>query len=488
MKENSPEVEGNPSLFDRLTNSTVLKLCVILILVLFMLIPLSWINDLISERKYREYTVGTEVASKWGGSQVFSGPIIGIPYIHQYSSTFTDDKGNVKTELISEKEFVFLVANKQEVTSVVNPEYLKRGIYQTVVYNAELDLKGDFQQLDLAKLELNADMLLWDQAKVFIGLSDVKGLKAVPVFNYAGKKSSFELRNSEVDFFENTLAADIDLSDRSTILDFYVTLDLRGARSFTIFPTANETSIEVSGNWANPSFTGGFLPEERQVTEDQFTASWRVPSFSRKLSQQWKKNTGRSYSVSNDPQVDDTYNSYADHIATSTVAAIPIGDSTEQDMVQINFLESMNNYQKISRVAKYGVLVILLTFTSLFFTEIVKKKRVHIIQYVLIGCAMTLFYSLLLAISEHVGFNWSYLLSACATVSLIALFIYGITKDRKTGFMFSSVLALFYVFIFFLLQLQDYALIVGTLGVFIILAVLMRVSLCIDWYSFDRMK
>lgn len=486
MKESNPEAEVRPSLFDRLTNSTVLKLCVILILVLFMLIPLSWINDLISERKYREHAVGTEVASKWGGSQVLSGPIIGVPYIHQYNSTFTDDKGNVKTELISEKEFVFLVANKQEVTSVVSPEYLKRGIYQTVVYNAEIVLKGDFQQLDLTKLELHDDMLLWDQAKVFIGISDVKGLKAVPVFNYGGKESSFQLRNSEVDLFENTLAADIDLSDRSTILDFHIGLDLRGARTFTIFPTANETSIAVSGNWANPSFTGGFLPEDREVTHDQFTASWRIPSFSRKFSQQWKKDTGRLYSVTNYRQYDDVYASYGEY--QTVEASATIDKATEQDMVQINFLESMNSYQKTSRVAKYGVLVILLTFTSLFFTEIVKRKRVHIIQYVLIGCAMTLFYSLLLAISEHVGFNWSYLLSACATVILIALFIYGITKDRKTGFIFSGILTLFYVFIFFLLQLQDYALIVGTLGVFIILAVLMRVSLRIDWYSFDRVK
>nr|WP_262713884.1 cell envelope integrity protein CreD [Sphingobacterium cavernae] len=160
--------------------------------------------------------------------------------------------------------------------------------------------------------------------------------------------------------------------------------------------------------------------------------------------------------------------------------------STDMDMIQVNFLPEVNNYQKTTRVAKYGILVIILTFASLFFTEIIKKQRIHLIQYILIGAAMVLFYSLLLAFSEHIGFNPAYLISALATILLIASFIYMITKNRNTALLFAGILGLFYTFIYVLMQLRDYSLIVGTVGIFIILAVLMRVSTKVNWYQFDR--
>src|SRR5690606_15815524 len=227
-------------------------------------------------------------------------------------------------------------------------------------------------------------------------------------------------------------------------------------------------------------------PEDRTISEQDFIAKWRIPSFSRKFPQQWKGARGRMYQVSSYEITDADYPMAVIPEPSVSSTGSNMQQSTEQDMVQVNFLETVNNYQKTTRVAKYGILVVLLTFTSLFFTEIIKKQRVHIVQYVLIGCAMVLFYSLLLAVGEHIGFNWAYLLSALATILLIASFIYGITKDKKVGLVFSAILATFYAFIFFLMQLEDYALIVGTIGVFIILAVLMRFSIKINWYQFER--
>ncbi len=155
-------------------------------------------------------------------------------------------------------------------------------------------------------------------------------------------------------------------------------------------------------------------------------------------------------------------------------------------MISIHFLPDVNNYQKTTRVTKYGILVIVLTFTSLLFTEVIKKKRVHIIQYILIGVAMVLFYTLLLALSEHLGFNPAYLIASMATVLLIGSFIRSITKDWKSALLLSAILAIFYLFIYILMQLRDYSLIAGTIGIFIILAILMRVSTKINWYQFDN--
>jgi len=487
--QNVPPVFNNPqpSFFERLTNSVMLKLGVILFLVLLLLIPMALVNELITERKERELSVSHEIASKWGGRQVVSGPIIGIPYTYSYSVNTTDEKGKVKAETYVEKDYVFLASKKLRVQSTVNPEYLKRGIYQTVVYNSTVELQGEFDEIDLTKLDLRAEDLQWENAKVFVGLSDLKGLKAVPKMHFGQKEGVLQTSNGEVSLFEQTLVSDVDLSDRTTKGSFKVLLDIRGSKSLAVFPTGNETSIAVAGRWSNPSFNGGFLPEDRTVTEEDFTATWRIPSFSRKFPQQWKGAKDKLYRIVNEELTYGDYD-FPTSVATTAqgVTVASMQQSTEQDMVQVNFLEAVNNYQKTTRVAKYGILVVLLTFTSLFFTEIIKKQRVHIVQYVLIGCAMVLFYSLLLAISEHLGFNWSYLISALATITLIASFIYGITKDKNVSGIFSGILAVFYAFIYFLMQLQDYSLIVGTIGVFIILAVLMKLSTKINWYQFER--
>ncbi|MBD1431216.1 cell envelope integrity protein CreD [Sphingobacterium sp. DN00404] len=475
----------NGNFFERLANSVILKLGIILFLVLLLLIPMESVKDLIRERKNRDQAVSQEITSKWGNKQVVSGPIIGIPYTYSYNVNTTDEKGNIKVESHVEKDYVFLASKTLDVQSKVEPTYLKRGIYQTVVYNATVALHGEFDEIDLAKLDLNPEDLAWDKAKVFIGLSDLKGVKAVPKLNIGQKQVEFEVGNTDITLFEQTMVANVNLLDRSTKSEFEINLDIRGSRNLTVFPTSNETSIIVSGTWDNPSFNGGFLPENRTISEIDFEAHWRIPSFSRKFPQQWKGSRGSMYYVTNYEITDADYPAVSiPEPAVSSRSNVQM--STEQDMVQVNFLESVNNYQKTTRVAKYGILVVILTFTSLFFTEVIKKQRVHIVQYVLIGCAMVLFYSLLLALSEHMGFNWGYLIAAVATIMLISSFILGITKEKKIAFVFSGILSAFYIFIFSLMQLQDYSLIVGTIGVFVILALLMRLSTRVNWYQFEK--
>ncbi|PRD45449.1 cell envelope integrity protein CreD [Sphingobacterium haloxyli] len=478
---------SQPTFFERLANSVILKLGIILFLVLLLLIPMESVKDLIRERKNRDQSVSNEIASKWGDKQVVSGPVIGIPYTYSYSVNTTDEKGKITVENHVEKDYVFLVSKKLDVESTVEPTYLKRGIYQTVVYNATVALRGEFDEIDLVRLDLNPEDLAWENAKVFIGLSDLKGIKAIPKLSMGQDEVEFEVGNADVALFEQTMVANVDLSDRSTKNEFEINLDIRGSRNLTVFPTSNETSIVVSGTWDNPSFNGGFLPEDRAISEQDFTAKWRIPSFSRKFPQQWKGARGRMYQIMNYEVTDaDYYPATATTVPYSASSEPNVHLSTEQDMVQVNFLESVNNYQRTTRVAKYGILVVLLTFTSLFFTEVIKKQRVHIVQYVLIGCAMVLFYSLLLSLSEYIGFNFAYLIAALATIILISSFIFGITRDKKIAFIFSGILSAFYVFIYSLMQLQDYSLIVGTIGVFVILALLMRLSIRVNWYQFER--
>lgn len=475
---NVPELPREVSTWEKISNSIVVKLLIILVLLLFLLIPLSWVQDLIGERMVRDENVKAEISGKWGGQQVVSGPVIGIPYEYQYTSNISDDKGKVTKETVMEEDYIFIVPKSMKVYAKVEPEYLKRGIYQSVVYNSTLHLTGEFDELDLKKLGTAPEKLKWSEAKVFIGMSDTKGLKANPVIQIGAEKAAFETNTTNMVMFERTMSAPLDLStSQSTVNKFDIHYDLRGSKSLNVFPLADQNQIVVEGKWANPSFNGSYLPENREVGPDEFKAEWNIPSFDRKFPHQWANHKGALYQITNNYQVEETL-----------LPAMKNGQAiaSESDMVQVNFLEAVNNYQKTTRVAKYGLLVILLTFSSLLFTEIIKKQRIHIIQYVLIGCAMVLFYSLLLAFGEHVVFNISYLISFVATTVLIAAFIYWITKDRKICLLFSGILSLFYGFIFVLMQLQDFSLLVGTIGIFVILAVMMRLSTKVNWSQLDR--
>ncbi|WP_240452781.1 MULTISPECIES: cell envelope integrity protein CreD [Sphingobacterium] len=479
------------TIFERISNSIILKLFVIFILVLIMMIPMSLIDDLVSERKNREQQVSSEIAAKWGRDQVVSSPVLAVPYEYLSEVIEKDSKGKDYTVQQINRDWVFLLPGNTQITTEIKPESLKRGIYQSVVYNSELTLKGTFDGFDSKQLPVELDKIKWKEAQLVFGIQDVKGLSSNPAVMWGNDKLTLAMNVKDFDLFNNNMTTSVPLANiDDTKSDFQIKVKLRGSKSVNFLPLANHNLIQAKGSWGNPSFNGAYLPEAREVSDKDFNASWNIPSFGRKVPQQWSGANTRLYRFSGMSLADadfDTYVGTADAAASAVAAAsTSIEAATDMDMVQINFLPEVNNYQKTTRVAKYGILVIVLTFASLFFTEIIKKQRIHLIQYILIGAAMVLFYSLLLAISEHMGFNVAYLLAAIATVGLIASFIKMITKDNRTALLFMGILGLFYGFIFVLMQLRDYSLIVGTIGIFIILAILMRISTKINWYQFDK--
>lgn len=474
-----PEVPpAAPSWIERLSNSILLKMFIILVLLLFLLIPLSWVSDLIAERQQRDETVKAEISSKWSGPQVVSGPVIVVPYSFEYHTNVSDGKGKVVQQVQTDEDHLFIVPKSLNIEAEVVPEYRKRGIYRTVVYNSTLRLTGDFAEMDLKKLGVDPERINWSEAKLFLGMSDTKGLKANPTAKIGGKEYAFETNPTDIHLFERTMVTPLDLSAKSTAQSFEIAYELRGSRSLNFFPLADQNEIQVQGAWADPSFNGAYLPESRAVRSDSFEAKWSIPSFDRSFPQQWAGYKGTLYRINNNYYVS------GEEVPLPEMRGEQM-QASEKDLVQVNFLEAVNNYQQTTRAAKYGLLVILLTFASLLFTEIIKKQRVHIVQYVLIGCAMVLFYSLLLAFGEHLVFNWSYLIAAVATIALVSSFIFWITGDKKICLLFNLILAVFYGFIFVLMQLQDFSLLVGTVGMFIILAVMMRLSTKINWTQFD---
>ena len=483
MDYNNSSPTAQSSIFEKISNSTVLKLFVIFFLSLILLIPLALISDLIEERKNREQEVSDGITLNWGKDQVISSPVLAIPYRETIPlSAEKAEKSNLREEL----KWIFVLPKTSNIATDITPQHLSRGIYNAVVYNSNITLEGSFDKISLEKLEVPHEQIDWKGSKLIFGIQDFKGLGKRPSLNWDGNELTFDPDFNNLKLFTQNLVCPVSLDPQKTDSRFKIKLNLKGSKSLNFLPLGDQTNIQAKGNWANPSFTGAFLPSKRNTETSNFSASWEIPSFNRKLPQQWTGDARPIYQFDNKLANgnEDNEQKAAQTANTTLASANNLLDNT--DMITINFLPDINNYQKTTRVAKYGILVIILTFTSLLFTEVIKKKRIHIIQYILIGAAMVLFYTLLLALSEHIGFNLAYLTASVATVMLIGSFIKSITKDQKSALLLSSILALFYLFIYILMQLRDYSLIAGTIGIFIILAILMRVSTKINWYQFDN--
>ncbi len=431
-----------------LGESVLVKLCLIGILTLILLIPSSLIQDLIRERQQRQEDVTAEISDRWAGRQLIQGPVMVLPY----KKLITDKDGKGKTAVREVLTNIYILPEKLNIGSEAIPQTLHRGIFDAVVYDANISVSGKFSALELEKSGIDLNMLQWNKVKIVIGLTDLKGMKNNPTVKLGNSSYPVEPDFSSLKLFGNNLISLVDLSaDKLTALNFKFDLALRGSDELSFLPLGKRTEVNIAGKWENPSFTGRYLPENRKVAKNNFSATWKIPHFNRPFPQQWEEENSTLISRG----ADTTFG--------------------------VKFMLSIDQYQKTMRTAKYGILIVLLTFVSLFFTELLNKKKVHLLQYVLIGAAMLIYYALLLSFSEQVGFNFAYLIASCATVGLIAVFIASLLKNKKAALIFAAILSLFYGFIFIIIQLQDLALLCGSIGLFITVSAIMYLSAKIDW-------
>jgi len=437
--------------------SMLVKLCFIGLLTLLLLIPSTWIQSLISERQLRQNEVVDEISDKWSGKQLVEGPVLILPYLNTIAEK--NDKGIITYK--EELQNIYILPEELNINSNVDPETLYRGIFEAVVYNSKINIDGRFSPLELKKSGIKPELILWDKVKVAIGLTDLKGLKNNPSINLAGKSYEVEPDLTDVKLFRNNLIALLDLStDKHTAIPFNFNLDIRGSSELNFLHIGKTTLVKMNGTWGSPSFTGRYLPEERNITDSNFKAVWKIPYFNRSYPQQWVEKDASL--VTKPSQV---YNETDNNNTTFGV----------------KFIVPVDQYQKTMRSAKYAMLIILLTFISLFFTELLNKRKIHLLQYALIGAAMIIYYTLLLSFSEQIGFNIAYLIASMATIVLIVLFLLGLLKSKKPALVFGIILSIFYSFIFVIIQLQDFSLIFGSVGLFIIIATMMYLSTKLNW-------
>lgn len=449
--------------------SIMVKLFSIGFLILILLIPSNWIEDLIYERQLRADQVIDEVADKWSGSQTISGPVLVIPFRKQEVLDRGKD-GKMITERIDK---AFFLPEQLAINGNVSPQVLHRGIFDAVVYESSLKVDATFATPDFKALAIPEEMVQWKDAYLAFGIRDLRGISDNPVFTAGDQPLNAEPSNNigmsvdrpgtpEVytdngyekplppDHFSNGIVTKLGWENAASFTgNVNIRLNLKGSKRLDFIPAGKTTSVDLAGTWNNPSFTGEFLPAKRTITESGFNASWKVLHFNRPFSQQWT------------------------------------GDNQELSGADfgVKLLIPVDQYQKSIRTSKYGVLIILLTFMALFLVEITQKIRIHPFQYILIGAALTIYYTLLLSFSEHVGYNVAYIISSLATVLLISAYSGTFFRSTRMAVLFSILLIIFYAFIYVIILQQDFSLLLGSIGLFLIIGTLMYFSRKVKWYG-----
>jgi len=426
------------SFWDR--NKIILKSFFIGMLMLLLLIPTAFILSLVSERQSRQQEAVSEISSKWAGSQTVTGPVIGIPY----NEMMTSD--NKTTEV---KKWAYFLPDKLDMQARIVPEKRYRGIYQVIVYTATLQVKGSYDSLRLTELGIRPEQIRWNEAAVFFDISDVQGLKEEMTLHLAGSSLDLVPAKFSTDQFKNSLSAALPAAIAGTHgpLEFSATVVLKGSGNLLFVPAGKTTTVKTTSSWPDPSFAGSYLPDVRTVKDNGFEADWKVLYLNRNFPQQWKE----------------------------------VEHDLDKSSFGVNLIVPVDSYQQTTRSVKYSILIILLTFTAFFLIEWVYRRTIHAIQYILVGLALCLFYTLLLSFSEYIGFNKAYLVAALATMFLIAWYVRSILRSSKMAVFIGLLLTLLYGFIFTLIQLQDYALLMGSVGLFITLGIVMYFSRKIKW-------
>ncbi len=430
-----------------LKNNIYFKIGTLIVISLLLLIPTGMIKDLIYERESTQNTAIQEVSAKWGEQQTISGPFISIPYYRYIKESSRKDSTE---KIVQIKEYLHILPTQLNISGNINPEKRYRGIYEIVVYNSKLNLSGSFNKIDLAAIDIQPKNILFDKAEFVVGINDLRGIEKQVNLTWNKENISFNPGVSSNDVVGSGINALLALNPNdSSAYNFNLTLDLKGSQLLYFTPVGKVTDINLSSEWPNPSFNGAFLPDSRDISETGFKANWNVLHLNRNYPQIW---TGSRHSI-----------------ASSSFG--------------IDLLLPVDNYQKSYRSIRYAILFIGFTFLVFFFIEMLNKVYIHPIQYILVGVALVVFYTLLISISEHLKYNIAFVISAIATLLLIAGYVRAILKSRQLTLLISGILTVLYSFIFVIIQLQDYALLIGSIGIFLILGLVMYFSRKIDWYN-----
>jgi inner membrane protein len=422
-------------------DSITLRIIFSIGVILLLIIPLTMLQFLITERQNYRNSAVYEINKSWAASQVVAGPILTI-----VNEKWLENQEGKK--YLSQNIYHLLPENLKYETELF-PETRYRGIYEVTLYKAKVKITGhfDFDKTQKMKYE---DLLLNSVDKyISFNISDLKGIQENVIFHWNKRQNEVNpgLKNQEI--FHSGFTTPVEINNTNKKYFFEIELQLKGSENLEFIPIGKITEVLMKSTWNNPSFIGNFLPSTRDVETNGFSAKWQINHFNRDYPQEW-------------------YNKNYELFSSS---------------FGVKLLIPVDEYQKTMRTTKYGIMIILLTFVSFFMIEIFNKKVLHPIQYLLIGLSLVIFYSILLSLSEYILFQYSYIVAGVLVVCLISLYTSSIYANSRLGVIIGAILILFYGFMYIILQLQDYSLLLGNIALFLILAAFMYLTRKINWYE-----
>lgn len=461
---NEPEIPTMPlrSSLQRRAGTT-LKMVAVTVLVLLLLVPLRMIHSVMRERLERRNEAVADITSSWGRDQRVIGPVLIVPYRYSVKSWKEQPAAGGKIERVEVEETAVgnahFLPSTLAIRGTISPRILRRGIYQAVVYSGNLEISGLFARPDFGSLRIEEKDVLWDEALIAFAIPDLRGVQETLHLRW-GESTYPLLPGSKVKGFPSGVFAPVTgLRESGAPMALRLELTLNGSGGLSFAPVGAQNTVTLSSPWPDPSFRGAFLPSERTIRRDGFEAAWQMSYYGRSFAQQW---TSRDDSTGLTPA------------------------SVESSLFGVDFLPGIDAYRNVERAIKYGVLCLALVFTAFFLFEILSSLRIHPVQYALVGAALCLFYLGLLSLSEFIPFGLAYLAASAASSLLIGLYSLKVLRSGRRTFIIAGLLAAIYGFLYIALQLQDYALLFGTAGLFTLLAILLYVTRNIDWYARDR--
>lgn len=419
------------------------KILGVAFLSLLMLVPLGQVQDLVAERQSLELDARTRIAERWGEAQIIGGPVLVVPVRYQVQQ----DKAWVSVE-----QERFLLPEMLQIRGSLATDIRSYGIYSTPIYTASLGFSGQFERKAIAAMAGDKGEPLWAKAVLRVPIADVGGIRRL---------SGLKIDAGDVAFgpgsggFAGLSAAeaiwplDPDVLASGT---FSFEMDLAGTETIQFLPLARQTDVELEGNWADPSYSGAFLPANHSVDGAAFSAQWQALDLNRNYGQ---------------------------------VGALAALDemAVRSSAFGVELFQPVGTYQRNERAGKYGILFIALTFIALFLFEAMGRWRVHLVQYLLIGLALSTFYVVLLALSEQIGFGWAYLLASLALIAMTGGYAAAAARLRSAGFMLGGMLGFLYALLYGLLISEQFSLLIGSIALLVAIATLMYMTRHIDWHS-----
>jgi len=436
-----------------------LKLFAIAFLVLALWIALQCIDGVRRERASYRDQAEAEVAQTWGGEQTIAGPFLVVPFTYSVrTSREILNAHGVPTrtdEVKTAKASAYFLPAELQVDGQVDPTLRRRGIFTVPVYETQLHLRGQFR-VDPATIQVEGATFDWAHARAVWAVQNPRGLRTAPTLLWQNTPVVLEPGTPREEWGETLESSvSVDAKTPGEPLLFDLTMDLRGSTRLAVAPVGAQTEIALASTWPDPSFGGASLPVSRSVSAEGFKAKWEQAYFGRGYPQQWSDagQTAVSFSA----------------IASSAS--------------EVRFLQPVDAYRLVERAIKYGVLFLVLVFANFFLFEVTARMRIHPLQYLIVGVALVLFFLGYLALSEFIAAGLAYAASAGVSTTLVTAYSACVLKTGRRSLVVGGTLAATYGYLYFILQLQDYALLAGTAALFLLLGIAMWATRKIDWYG-----